>query len=200
MENVPYRILSPFIKRVDKKIWNFGEKKLAEAINKQPHLMYYFVDINSLYSSIEIQPAWIEYIKKSSAIILGWIYYEMVDYLQKRNPNVPGIPNKLYPAQERQDISKAKKYWKAVVRKASAEGNPVIDIYGNIPLEPEKIVIDHFIPWSYLAHDELWNLNPTIQTINSSKGNNLPDWNRYVDALCKQEYGAYQIRNNNQVI
>ncbi|MDY5576621.1 MAG: HNH endonuclease domain-containing protein [Lachnospiraceae bacterium] len=35
------------------------------------------------------------------------------------------------------------------------------------------ISIDHFVPWSYVAHDEMWNLNPTTKSINSSKRNNL---------------------------
>ncbi|MBE5919975.1 MAG: hypothetical protein E7272_09045 [Pseudobutyrivibrio ruminis] len=25
----------------------------------------------------------------------------------------------------------------------------------------KDISIDHFVPWSYVAHDEMWNLNPT---------------------------------------
>lgn len=114
-----------------------------------------------MYSQIEIQPAWITYIQKNSPIIFGWIRSEMINYLQKRNPSVPGIPNKLYPPKERQDITRARKYWKEVVRKASAQGNPLVDIYGKNPLAPTQIAIDH---------------------------------------LCKQEYQAYQIGNNDETI
>lgn len=198
--DVPYRLLRPFAQDIGKEIWKRGEKQIAEAINSQSGLIYYFTEINRLYSRIEIQPEWIAYIQKNSPIILGWIRSEMIDYLQKRNPNVPGIPNKLYPPKERQDITRARKYWKKVARNASAQGNPLIDIYGKNPLAPTQIVIDHFIPWSYLAHDELWNLIPTTRTINSSKGNHLPMWNTYIDNLCKQEYQAYQIGNNDEAI
>lgn len=55
------------------------------------------------------------------------------------------------------------------------------------PLNDKNISIDHFVPWSYVAHDELWNLTPTTRSINSSKSNNLPDWNRYFPILCKVE-------------
>lgn len=200
VENVPYRLLSPFTKEITEKMWNGDKKRLAQIINAQSHMMYYFTEINNLYSRIEIQPSWINYIQTNSAIILGWIRSEMIDYLQKRNPSVPGIPNKLYPPGERQDITRAREYWKEVARKASVQGNPLVDIYGKNPLTPTQIAIDHFIPWSYLAHDELWNLIPTTKAINSSKGNHLPMWSTYIDNLCKQEYQAYQIGNNDETI
>lgn len=43
------------------------------------------------------------------------------------------------------------------------------------------------------AFRELWNLTPTTRSINSSKSNNLPDWNRYFPILCKNEYLSYQL-------
>ena len=57
----------------------------------------------------------------------------------------------------------------------------------------KDISIDHFVPWSYVAHDEMWNLNPTTKTINSSKSNNLPDWETYFERLARQVYQSYQL-------
>lgn len=195
ISNVPYRLLSPFVQEMDKEIWKYGEKKIAEILNGHSQLMYYFIDVNSLYSQIEMQPSWIAYIQKNGEIILGWIYYNLVTYLQKRNPNVPGIPNKLYPPQTRQNLEKAKKYWKAV-----AAAVPIRDIYANSILDPREIVMDHFVPWSYLTHDELWNLNPTRKEVNSRKSNYLPDWKMYIDALCQLEYQAYQLGSQNDTV
>ena len=48
----------------------------------------------------------------------------MIKYLQKRNPSVPGIADKLYPPQERK-LDRIKKYWKMIL---SIE--QVRDIYG----------------------------------------------------------------------
>ena len=53
--------------------------------------------------------------------------------------------------------------------------------------------IDHFVPWSYVASDELWNLIPTAKSVNSSKSNNLPDWSTYFGRLAKTEYNAYLL-------
>ncbi len=70
---------------------------------------------------------------------------------------------------------------------------PITEIYGNELLTDKDISIDHFVPWSYVAHDEFWNLHPTTRSINSSKSNNLPDWDTYFPQLAKLEYLSYEM-------
>ena len=69
----------------------------------------------------------------------------------------------------------------------------VIDIYSGELLSTKGLSIDHFVPWSYVASDELWNLIPTEKSINSSKSNNLPDWDTYFGRLARAEYDAYLL-------
>lgn len=111
----------------------------------------------------------------------------LIQYLQRRNPSVPGIVDKLYLPKER-NLEKVKKYWKMIV-----SIKPVCEIYGEERLNEKNISIDHFVPWSYVAHDELWNLTPTIRSMNSRKSNRLPDWNTYFPMLCKSEYLSYEM-------
>lgn len=111
----------------------------------------------------------------------------MILYIQKRNPSVPGIADKLRPPQERK-LEKVKRYWKLILPL-----EPVREIYGDQILTDTDISIDHFVPWSYVAHDEMWNLNPTTKSINSSKSNNLPDWDTYFEKLARQEFQSYQL-------
>jgi hypothetical protein len=33
----------------------------------------------------------------------------------------------------------------------------------------------HYLPWSFVAHDRLWNLVPVPRAINSAKGASIPD-------------------------
>lgn len=184
---VPFRLQAPFMPSLKGNDWNVSKKVLAERINREERLIYYFVNIAGLDSQIAIAPEWIEYMKTNQMILRGWIQYHTVQYLQKRNPGVPGIVCKLYPPQERK-MEKVKKYWKAIVSCSS-----ICDIYGSQLLEEQSISIDHFIPWSYVAHDELWNLHPTTREINSSKSNCLPDWDCYFNKLCQIEYQAYEL-------
>ena len=51
--------------------------------------------------------------------------------------------------------------------------------------------IDHFIPWSFVLHDEMWNLTPTFKNVNSSKSDNLPSYKEYIDKFCNIQYEAF---------
>lgn len=35
--------------------------------------------------------------------------------------------------------------------------------------------LDHFLPWSFVAHNQLWNLIPVEKNINRSKNDRLPE-------------------------
>ncbi len=185
--NVPYRLQAPFMIEMKGDAWKVPVAKLAQRINQQKRLMYYFSEFAGLETAIIVEPRWIDYIMRHQEILLGWLQYNMIIYLQKRNPSVPGISDKLYPPQERK-LQKVGKYWKMIM-----DIYPIHEIYGNNELSKSDISIDHFVPWSYVAHDEFWNLHPTTKGINSSKSNGLPDWNKYFHKLCKLEYLSYQL-------
>ena len=74
------------------------------------------------------------------------------------------------------------------------------DIYGEVTLANVNISVDHFVPWQYVAHDELWNLHPTTKSINSSKSNSLPSWTMYFRALGELEYRAYELKSQNELV
>ena len=119
----------------------------------------------------------------------------MIQYLQNKNPSVPGIADKI-EAPIARDIERVRKYWNLI-----AQIDPSIrDIYGDVVLNDVIISVDHFVPWQYVAHDELWNLHPTTRSINSSKSNSLPSWKMYFEPLGELEYRAYRMRLENEVI
>lgn len=185
--NVPYRLQAPFLTNLKGKLWDGPKSELAERINGESNIIYRFSNIVGMDSRIIVDPDWANYIKSNYEIIRGWIQYNMIIYLQRRNPSVPGISNKLYAPQKRK-LELVKKYWKAVIAVSS-----VYDIYGDLAMDNSDVSIDHFIPWSYVAHDELWNLIPTTRSVNSQKSNHLPDWDTYFERLCIVEYQAYQM-------
>jgi len=65
-------------------------------------------------------------------------------------------------------------------------------------LDQENIHIDHFIPWSYIYEDEIWNLVPSCSRCNLIKSDSLPPKN----CLIKIEYRnkTYQLRKENSSI
>lgn len=70
---------------------------------------------------------------------------------------------------------------------------PIIDIYTDKPIKKNVFDVDHFIPWSYIANDELWNLMPMNSSLNSSKSNNLPKWDRYFKLFAHNQFIMNQL-------
>ena len=172
--------------------WKVSETALIERINeqyRQYRMLYYFSQDAGMNTTITIHLEWERYIHRNQEIVKGWLQYSMIMYLQRRNPSVPGIADKLKPPAERK-LEKVQKYWKLLI---SIE--PVREIYHDELITVNDISIDHFVPWSYGAHDEFWNLHPTTKSINSSKSNNLPDCDTYFPKLCELEYKSYELMN-----
>ncbi|MCS4526017.1 hypothetical protein JTS98_06070 [Clostridium botulinum] len=111
-------------------------------------------------------------------------------FSSKRNPNVPAIAFKLEASKNR-DLASATKIWKEIIVSKGA-----IDIYTGKDFTKENyeiyggLSIDHFIPWSFVLHDEMWNLVPTFKNINSSKSDKILNYNRYIDDFCDMQYMA----------
>ena len=189
INEVPYRLQSTLL-TLKAEDWQKGAKKRIEYINCHEGLIYRFGEFEGLSTRIFINDDWASYITDNAAFLEGWYRYDLISYLQKRNPSVPGIPYKLEPPAERK-LADVASYWRTIL-----DIRPLKEIYGGRVLEKNDISIDHFIPWSYIASDELWNLHPTTKAINSSKNNNLPDWERYFKPLCRIEFTSYEIMHS----
>jgi len=185
-QNVPYRLQAPLIPKPDARLW-YKTDAISDYINSQDGIMYVIEHNGALESRIIIDELWMDYLQNNLGILVGWTDFNLITYLQRRNPTVPGISNKIYPPQERK-LAAAMNYWKYLILQGD-----VRDIYSGEELSTKGLSIDHFVPWSYVASDELWNLIPTEKSINSSKSNNLPDWDTYFGRLAKAEYNAYLL-------
>ena len=159
-------------------MWNGSKQALTNEINRQKRLMYYFTLISGLGTVIEVDGLWAEYLYRHKDILKGWTQLKLIQYLQNKNPSVPGIADKIEAPVSR-DIERVRKYWKLII-----EIDPSLkDIYGDVSLADESISVDHFVPWQYVAHDELSNLHPTTKSINSSKSNDIDNTPKIADTL-----------------
>lgn len=133
---------------------------------------------------------WRMFLLENLGIVESFAEHNFALYLQSRNPNVPGVLNKLKPPSARQLIL-AHEFWRQVQLDFTQSGRTMEfhDIYSGRQLEG-GFSIDHFLPWSFVAHDLLWNLLPVEATTNSSKGDLLPDLDLYLPRLVKVQMGA----------
>ncbi len=194
--NVPYRLLSVFTDITGgDKIW-YKKEELIARINTYANAIYTISHFNGMLTEITVRKNWVSYFRKNGTVVKGWLEDCLIHYLQRRNPGVPGIVDKLEPPEKR-NLTHVTKYYETMLD----AGVVLHDIYtGDVLTKETSLSIDHFVPWSYVAHDELWNLNPTIPSVNSSKGNALPDWDIYFMRLCQQEYAMKEKIDESEVI
>ncbi|MGB3613989.1 MAG: HNH endonuclease domain-containing protein [Elainellaceae cyanobacterium] len=173
---VPFRLIVPFFNKEMRPVKDKGNTRdsaiprAAEAYFDEKKPLYRFdSDQYSSCGAIVIHPSWAAYLQEHYAIVRGWASWEWLRYMQKRNPNAPGLIYKLFAPTKRSSLTKQTSYWKTVLREANLNC-----IYSNQKLDIETLSLDHYLPWSFLAHDQLWNLIPTLPDINSSKSNSLP--------------------------
>lgn len=187
-KNVPYRLLSSFLKGIggNDPLWNQKTRLIAylELINKDSCIPYTIGSERGLNKRIIIDARWRRFLIDNMVAIRGWIQMKKIKYLQDRNPDVPGIIYKLEPENEKQrKLQNVRKLWSAVM-----DVSAVRDIYSGELLTKKGYEIDHFVPWSYIANDEIWNLMPVDASLNSSKRDKLPDWNKYFRGFAQNQF------------
>ena len=94
---VPYRFLRPFFAIEthaipDSKVNNRITELSRLASIKNPERCPYYI----LGNNIIINQNWNEYFVKNIALLKAFCYWHLTKFLQKNNPNVPGITEKLF--------------------------------------------------------------------------------------------------------
>jgi hypothetical protein len=180
---VPFRLIRPFFKELKglKDYQVNGEVKLAaERLFEVRKPLYRF---NQNATEIIVHPGWASYIQTNYRIIRGWVSWGWLQYMQKNNPNMPAVVNKLFPPRERESLQGQTSYWQAVIENC----DDLRCIYSNQKLRLDDISLDHYLPWSFVAHDQLWNLVPVPKSVNSSKSDNIPS-DIYFDEFVRIQY------------
>lgn len=177
--NVPYRFLSPWIPQTKP---NQVVEESHSYMNNCPYAIY--------DKSIIIDNLWAEYLVSYSSILKDFAFWNLSIFLQKRNPNVPDIPSKLVRPLQRASLTRQHRFWDRYIQSVG----PIHCIYTGATLNIGGYDLDHFIPWSFVVHDLLWNLLPSDASINSSKSNCIPSLDRYLEPLANLQHDA--LKNN----
>lgn len=197
---VPYRALAGFFDNVGVTVeWEVKSKLVEriEVINRERLLLPYTLGTSSnLKKEIRFQKPWIIMIQDNAVAILGWIQYEKVKWLQNNNPEVPGLVYKLMPMDEKmRKLGRVRKLWEGILTFSE-----VRDVFTDKPVQPKGYDVDHFIPWSFVMNDELWNLMPMDSSLNSSKSNRLPKWDPFFVRFADNQYLLYRMIHEKEPI
>ena len=193
-KNVPYKALSGFANKTGEHIsLDSSAGRMMAYYNKLSEsdilLPYTFGSESGLSRKLTFSDAWVRMIKDNTVNILGWIQCEKVKWLQNNNPEVPGLIYKLAPLDEKmRKLSHVHKLWDGILDLRSIK-----DVFTDAEIDKKKYDVDHFIPWSFVMNDELWNLMPMDSSLNSKKNNRLPNWDDFFLRFAKNQYIMYEI-------
>ena len=184
---VQYRLIQPFFSAELRGKPDSAKNGLTVELASR-----YFTTKKPLYcfsadmTRIILHNEWLEYIDRNCAILRGWLRFQLAEFLQARNPSVPGIVEKLAPPLTRAPLTAQSQWWKSSL---SLIPGGATCIYSGAKLDPSTFSLDHFLPWSFVAHDRLWNLVPVNRSVNSSKLDRVPSI-KYIEGLATIHHAA----------
>lgn len=189
---VPYRALAGFFVKSNTAVNWDSTVKLVEYIqafdSRYGRLPYVLGTSPNLKKEVIFNPAWMKMIQDNSVSILGWIQYEKIKWLQNNNHDVPGLVYKLTPLDEKmRKLDNVRKLWNGIMT-----ANEICDVFNGDSLNGKSFDIDHFVPWSFVMNDELWNLMPMDSSLNSSKSNKLPPWEPFFKGFASNQFLMYE--------
>ncbi len=114
--------------------------------------------------SVRLNDSWRAFLIENAGIVQAFAERHFALYLQARNPNVPGVVNKLHAPSERQ-LRTAHQFWRLVREDFEKTGKleRFQDIYSERPLGT-NFTIDHFLPWSFVVTQVVGkSMEPTIR-------------------------------------
>jgi hypothetical protein len=176
---VPHWFLSPWYRGFNKT----GIYQASQSDTEKPLYKLH-------YDFIEVYPVWFEYLIKHSSILRDFCYWNLANFLQVRNPNIPDLTGKLIKPAVRKPLTKQRKeFWNIVLN----ERPDLQCIYTKKSLTTKNYVVDHFIPFNFVSHDLIWNLIPAHSDSSSIKSDKLPSLNLYFDSFYELQKTAIQI-------
>lgn len=197
---VPYYALSGFFDHADEAAPYGNKTRMVSYIqkihNSSIRLPYTLDGQSGLNRQVIFDPEWKKMIQENTVAILGWIQNEKLKWLQNINPEVPGLVYKLAPTDEKiRRLNAVHKLWDGIL-----DLSPVRDVFTEAIVQKNKYEVDHFIPWSFVMNDELWNLMPMEASLNSSKSNRLPEWEPFFRRFSDNQYLLYSMITGNDHI
>ena len=122
-------------------------------------------------------------------------------YEKARNPYVPSIVNKIIRPETREQQTQERQWWRAIIRHI---GGMRCIYSGETIHATDSFDLDHFIPWSFIGHNRLWNLIPATKNANLRKSDSLPNMEKYYDRFINTQYRALKanatLKRNNKIV
>ncbi len=158
---VRFRFLSPWLNSsnlTDAQVMHRSQ----EAKHGAPYILY--------GDRLEIPLEWAAYLTQHRIVLRDFTLWNLAQFIQTRNPNVLQVVDKLVRPPSRNALSAQRDLWNTVMDHTA----DVACIYTGSQLVGADYHMEHFIPYAFVAHDQLWNLVPSAPAYNMGKSDRLP--------------------------
>ncbi len=184
---VPHRILRSFFSAETRGMRDYRvNREVCKLAAEHFHERRPLFRFDNSEKSILLHPDWIAYLKQHQSILEGWALWHWADYMQRRNPGIPAVTRKLLPPDKRESLNAQRSFWNIAIDKTD-----IRCIYSGKKLG-RGYELDHFLPWRFVAHNQLWNLIPVDSQANSFKSDHIPS-EIYIDRLAETQRAALSI-------
>ena len=188
MRYVPYRFIRPWIKET----LSMPDRLVNDTIIRLHKNYNTIYNINKNNDGVYMTKDWFTFINNNFKIIEDFTLYNLLIYVEKNNQEISNISLKLFRPKIRKLILPTK-IWKLYIVNNKNQSSVFSDLsYSDLNF----LSLDHYLPWSYITHDKLWNLHPEEKSVNSSKSNNLPD-NKYLEKFSLLQFDFMHFVGNN---
>ena len=188
---VPFRFLTPWFEDELRRMRDYKkndriEELAAASFDTGSPALYRFPSDPPRH--IELHPRWFAYLTRHLRIIGDFCFWNLLDYLRGKNPNVPNIAGKLFRPKQQKLHGKPRDFWNLAL-----DAHPELRCpYSGEPLVKGEFDVDHFLPWSFVSHDLLWNLTPASEAANRSKSDALPNLGAYFDNFATLQRAGFE--------
>jgi 5-methylcytosine-specific restriction endonuclease McrA len=139
-------------------------QNIPEGINIYSTKIFYEYDKHFIY----VKPTALRFFKENYSLLSKAIILEWAKFLEKINLGLPLLISKIERSERyRNSLDK----FKLILLK---HFDTCFYCNNTLSSEKQKIHVDHFIPWSYVFEDELWNLVLSCRDCNLKKHSSLP--------------------------
>lgn len=161
-----------------------------------------FYEFSKKEKYIALNPIVYEYLVRHKYLVEKLNYYEWLRFLEKVNPmeNSYALANKLDEANKRSGLKKYRDF-------LEKEYGQTTCFYCEKEIKEKKIHVDHFIPWSYVKSDQLWNFVLSCDKCNIKKRDKLPNYkyleklifrNEEIGQLFRTDFVEYELASYNK--
>jgi len=191
--DIDKRDMNEMIQQIRKRVFNKEKTKTSIVIPRFQNIAHgntvkrtrSFYDYDDDRGVLTLRPEALLMLRQNYNVLIKSVFLEWAKYLEKINtmPMLIAKVNSVRP--ERRSLKFALK---------ALQKDFTQCFYCNTSLDRTETDVDHFIPWSYMFDDELWNLVLACGKCNGKKSDLLAGEKYLKDLLNRNDHWSHRIR------